>query len=116
MLCDGKVVDEDERIWAARMAGCAVPAAAILLGAAAGCSNSGEQIVFALNPKAVHGPVHVPLAKSEVLGLSWDDIDFDAGTVHVRQQPQRVRRELLLEPVKTRAGKRPLPLLDLARA
>ncbi len=116
MLCDGKVVDEDERIWAARMAGCAVPAAAILLGAAAGCSNSGEQIVFALNPKAVHGPVHVPLAKSEVLGLSWDDIDFDAGTVHVRHQPQRVRRELLLEPVKTRAGKRPLPLLDLARA
>jgi integrase len=55
------------------------------------------------------------LRRGEVLGLSWDDIDFDAGIIHVRQQIQRVRGELQLGPVKTRAGQRTLPLLDLAR-
>jgi Phage integrase, N-terminal SAM-like domain/Phage integrase family len=33
------------------------------------------------------------LRRGEVLGLSWDDIDFDTGTIHVRQQIQRVRGE-----------------------
>ena len=55
------------------------------------------------------------LRRGEVLGLSWDDIDFDTGTIHVRQQIQRVRGELQLGPVKTHAGQRTLPLLDLAR-
>lgn len=55
------------------------------------------------------------LRRGEALGLSWDDIDFDAGTIHIRQQLQRIRGELLLAPVKTSAGKRDLPLLDLAR-
>ena len=55
------------------------------------------------------------LRRGEVLGLSWDDIDFDAGIIHVRQQIQRVRGELQLGPVKTHAGQRALPLLDLAR-
>src|SRR6516165_2181770 len=41
------------------------------------------------------------LRRGEVLGLSWDDIDFDAGIIHVRQQIQRVRGELQLGPVKT---------------
>jgi integrase len=50
-----------------------------------------------------------------VLGLRWEDIDFDAGTIKVRQQLQRIRGELLLAPVKTNAGKRDLPLLDLVR-
>jgi len=49
-----------------------------------------------------------------VLGLRWDDIDFDGGTIHIRQQLQRVRGELFLAPVKTQAGKRGLPLLDTA--
>jgi integrase len=55
------------------------------------------------------------LRRGEVLGLSWDGVDFDAGIIHVRQQIQRVRGELHLGPVKTRAGQRTLPLLDLAR-
>jgi integrase len=55
------------------------------------------------------------LRRGEVLGLRWDDIDFGAGTIHVRQQIQRVRGELQLGPVKTHAGQRVLPLLELPR-
>jgi integrase len=55
------------------------------------------------------------LRRGEALGLRWEDIDFDAGTIQVRRQLQRIRGELLLAPVKTRAGQRGLPLLGLAR-
>ena len=55
------------------------------------------------------------LRRGESLGLRWEDIDFDAGTIQVRRQLQRIHGELLLAPVKTHAGQRDLPLLDLAR-
>jgi integrase len=55
------------------------------------------------------------LRRGEALGLYWDDIDFDAGKIHIRRQLQRIRGELLLGPVKTHAGRRGLPLLELAR-
>jgi integrase len=55
------------------------------------------------------------LRRGEAMGLRWDHIDFDAGTIHIRQQLQRIRHELVLGPVKTNAGRRGLPLLDLAR-
>jgi integrase len=54
------------------------------------------------------------LRRGEVLGLSWSDIDSEGGIIHIRQQIQRVRGELQLGPVKTHAGQRTLPLLDLA--
>lgn len=52
------------------------------------------------------------MRRGEVLGLRWSDIDET--TIRVRQQVQRVTGELLIGPVKTRAGKRDLPLLGLA--
>jgi integrase len=52
------------------------------------------------------------MRRGEVLGLRWSDID--AGTIRVREQVQRIKGELLTGPVKTRAGKRDLPLLSLA--
>src|SRR5580765_3799258 len=55
------------------------------------------------------------MRRGEVLGLRWSDIDFDTGVVHVRQQVQRVRREILVGPVKTAAGRRDLPLLEMVR-
>ena len=55
------------------------------------------------------------LRRGEALGLRWEDIDFDAGMIKIRQQLQRVRRELFVAPVKTTAGKRDLPLLDVVR-
>jgi integrase len=56
-----------------------------------------------------------PWSADEALGLQWDDIDLDAGTIQVRRQLRRIRGELLLAPVKTQAGQRDLPLFDLAR-
>jgi hypothetical protein len=47
--------------------------------------------------------------------LCWSDIKLDAGTLHIRQQLQRIRGDLHLGPVKTNAGRRALPLLQLAR-
>lgn len=55
------------------------------------------------------------LRRGECLGLRWSDIDLDAGTIQIRQQLQRIQGELILGPVKTTAGHRQLPLLDLAR-
>lgn len=55
------------------------------------------------------------LRRGEVLGLRWADIDFEAGTIQVRQQLQRIQGQLILGPVKTRASQRDMPLLDLAR-
>jgi integrase len=55
------------------------------------------------------------LRRGESLGLRWSDIDFDAGTIRIRQQLLRVRGQLILGPVKTQAGNRELALLDLAR-
>jgi len=54
------------------------------------------------------------LRRGETLGLRRADIDFEAGTIQIRQQLQRVRGQLLQGPVKTRAGQRDMPLLDLA--
>jgi integrase len=55
------------------------------------------------------------LRRGETLALRWADIDFDAATIQIRQQVQRIGGELVIGPVKTRAGERKLPLLDLAR-
>jgi integrase len=55
------------------------------------------------------------LRRGEALGLHWTDIDFEAGTIQIRQQLQRVQGHLVLGPVKTRAGQRDFPLLDLTR-
>jgi integrase len=55
------------------------------------------------------------LRLGEVLGLNWEDVDFDAGKFAIRQQLQRIRGQIFLAPVKTHAGQRALPLLDLAR-
>lgn len=55
------------------------------------------------------------LRRGEVLGLRWSDIDFEASTIRVRQQVQRVAGALRVGPVKTKAGKRTLPMLSVVR-
>jgi integrase len=55
------------------------------------------------------------LRRGEVLGLRWQDIDFEAGTIRVEQQLQQVGGQMHLGPVKTQAGRRKLPLLKVAR-
>jgi integrase len=55
------------------------------------------------------------LRRGEAVGLRWDDINLDSGTIQIRQQLQRIRGELFLAPVKTHAGKRDLSLLQVVR-
>jgi len=52
----------------------------------------------------------------EALGLSWEDVDLDTGTVLVRWQLQRVAGQWLRHPPKSERGNRSLPLNELARA
>jgi len=54
------------------------------------------------------------MRRGEVLGLRWQDIDSDTEVIRVRQQIQRIQGELHVGPLKTRAGRRDLPLIGLA--
>lgn len=51
------------------------------------------------------------MRRGEVLGLRWCDVDFARGQLHVHQQLQRIGMNLEQGPVKTRAGRRDLPLI-----
>jgi integrase len=53
------------------------------------------------------------LRRGEVLGIPWEQVDLENGTVRVRQQLQRVDGELRLTQVKTRRSGRMVPLPDL---
>jgi integrase len=81
--------------------------------------DEAKSFLAAAKPDPLHAAfvllIFYGLRRGESLGLRWDDIDFDAGTIKICQQLQRIRGELLLAPVKTNAGKRNLPLLDLVR-
>jgi integrase len=54
------------------------------------------------------------LRRGEVLGLRWVDVDRESDQLHIRQQVQRTKDQLWIGPVKTVAGRRDLPLLELA--
>jgi integrase len=50
------------------------------------------------------------MRRSEALGLRWEDVDLDAGTVRVRRSLQRVDRALVIMPTKTERSTRVIPL------
>jgi integrase len=54
------------------------------------------------------------LRRGEVLGLRWHDVDQADDEIRIRQQVQRVKGRIWIGPVKTAAGRRDLPLLQLA--
>jgi integrase len=56
------------------------------------------------------------LRKGEVLGLTWANVNLDAGEVDISWQLQRVRRQLLHRETKTDASEATLPLPDLCVA
>jgi integrase len=55
------------------------------------------------------------LRRGEVLGLRWCDVDFERDALHIRNQLQRLGGSFRQGPVKTRAGKRELPMLKPIR-
>jgi integrase len=55
------------------------------------------------------------LRKGEVIGIRWQDVDFQNGLIRIRQQVQYLNGKFYTGPVKTRAGKRDLPLLGMVR-
>ena len=62
--------------------------------------------------------LYTGLRISEMLGLVWDDVDFDAGVIHVRAQLSRAHRGAPARRVapKTAASVRDIPLVaQLAR-
>ena len=54
------------------------------------------------------------LRTGEALGLSWSDIDLENKIIHIRQQVHYQDNTYRYADVKTRAGRRDLPLLDIA--
>ncbi|GLY64210.1 hypothetical protein Atai01_08290 [Amycolatopsis taiwanensis] len=56
------------------------------------------------------------LRKGEVLGLTWDDVDFEAEELSVALQLQRVQRQLLHRETKTEASDDSLPLVGICAA
>ncbi|WP_446219370.1 tyrosine-type recombinase/integrase [Micromonospora sp. IBHARD004] len=53
------------------------------------------------------------LRKGEALGLTWEDVDLDAGELTIGRQLQRVRGQLLHRDTKTQASAATLPLPDI---
>jgi integrase len=56
------------------------------------------------------------LRKGEVLGLTWELVDLDAGELYVGEQLQRVGGQLVRRKVKTETSEAPLPLPRLCIA
>jgi integrase len=56
------------------------------------------------------------LRKGEVLGLAWDSVNFEQGTLVPDHQLQRVRRSLLYRETKTEASEAWLPMPDIVTA
>lgn len=53
------------------------------------------------------------MRRGEVLGLRWRDIDFANMELHIEQQVFRAGGIVQIGPVKTKAGERDLPLLEV---
>ena len=53
------------------------------------------------------------LRKGELLGLTWELVNLDAGELYIGEQLQRVGRQLLRRETKTETSDAPLPLPDV---
>ena len=57
------------------------------------------------------------LRRGELVALQWDDLNFKTGALHVRRQVQRIKGELVVSQLKTKASDRivilPQPLLNV---
>jgi integrase len=76
---------------------------------------------FLESARVTHDPLYAAyvlilvlgLRKGEVLGLSWDNVNLDAGELHVSRQLQRVHGRLLHAETKTEGSSAVLPLPEI---
>lgn len=54
--------------------------------------------------------LYLGLRRAELLGLRWEDVDLDGGTLEIQQTLQRVKGELAFVPAKTEGSERTVPL------
>jgi integrase len=78
-------------------------------------ADQARRFLAVASTGSAYGPIWmVALAtgmrRGELLGLRWQDVDLERGTVHVRQSVGRVRGKMVLSQPKSRAGKRVIPL------
>ncbi len=52
------------------------------------------------------------LRRGELIGLKWEDIDLEGGTIRVRRQVARINGQITEAPLKTKNSYRPLPLAE----
>ena len=52
------------------------------------------------------------LRRGELLGLKWEDIDFEHGNLRVKRQIARINGEVVEAPLKTKNAYRTLPLAE----
>jgi integrase len=86
--------------------------------------SSDEARRFLESARADHDPFYaayvlvlvLAFRKGEVLGLTWDDIDFDAAELTIGRQLQRVRGQLLHRETKTEGSDTTLPLPSICLA
>lgn len=86
--------------------------------------SSEEARQFLEASRSEHDPLYavyvlilvLGLRKGEVLGLTWDDVDLDAGELSIGLQLQRVSRQLLHRETKTSTSDATLPLPDICAA
>jgi len=58
-----------------------------------------------------HLAIKTGMRKGELLGLTWSDLDWKKGTIRIQRQVHRVHKQgLVIQPPKTRAGKRTIQL------
>ncbi len=83
-----------------------------------------EARYFLENAKAADDPLYAAyvlilvlgLRKGEILGLTWELVDLEAGELYVGEQLQRVGRQVLRRETKTESSDAPLPLPSICLA
>ena len=67
-----------------------------------------EQKIIASDPTELA----TGLRRGELLGLKWEDIDFEHGNLRVKRQVARINGEVVEAPLKTKNAYRTLPLAE----
>lgn len=81
--------------------------------------SQAKLLLGACEGSPIEGPLKLALATGmrlgEVLGLRWEDVSEDAGTISVRVQLRRFNGEFRLAPLKTKSSRRTVPITGVVQ-